>query len=165
MRALAAAFLLAFAGFSAGALAQDGADQKHDGKFTGIAMVTKDLKWFELFTKPETPEIRGHDKFGPGERGAVALVFSNAEPRQGIIKIECDIAAFDPEGSKQVLDSGVCYEGPYYGNNVLHPALLDLQFEIGDDDPAGRAGFRITARDVHSARSVKLNVAFTQETE
>jgi hypothetical protein len=165
MRARAAALLLAatLAGFSP-VLAQDDADQKHDGKFTGIAMVTKDLKWFELFSKPETPEIRGAGKFVPGERGAVALIFSNAEPRGGKIKIECDVTAFDPDGSSQVAKSASCYDGPYYGDDILTPALLDIQFEIGKDDPDGKAGFHITARDVYSGRSVKLSVTFVQDT-
>lgn len=164
MRALVAALLFLTALGGPSALAQDGSDQKHDGKFTGIAIVTGDLKWFELFNKPETPQLSGKDKFRPGERGAVALIFSNAEPRQGQIKIECDITAFDPERTTQVLESGTCYEGPYYGDNILTPALIDLQFEIGQDDPAGRSGFRITARDAYSGRSVKLSVAFTQDT-
>ncbi len=165
MRAMAALFLVlaSLMGASA-ALAQDGADQKHDGKFTGIAIITDDLKWFDLFSKPETPRIHGKRAFAPGERGALALAFSNAEPQQGIVRIECDITAFDPDGSSEVAKAAPCYEGPYYGDNILTPALLDLQFEIGEDDTEGRTGFRIAARDVHSGRSVKLSVAFTRGT-
>ena len=148
-----------------GVVAQENADKRSDGRFTGIAIITEDLKWYELFNKPEIPQIRGQDAFGPGDRGALAIIFSNAEPRSGTVKVECDITALDPNGSSPVVESGVCYEGPYAGDNILHPAMLDLQFEIGENDPVGRSGFEITLRDVHSRRSVDLRVTFTQGSE
>ena len=86
MRALATALLLV-AALTASVSAQDAADQKHDGKFTGIAIITKDLKWYDLFNKPDPPQISGEDTFRPGERGALVLIFSNPEPRQGFVKI------------------------------------------------------------------------------
>ena len=164
MRALMLIFAALLMGTSS-VLAQDGSDTQSDGKFTGIAIITGDVKWFDLFAKPETPHIQGQDKFGPGERGALAIIFSNAKPRGGIVKVECDIIAYDPEGTKPVVKSGKCYEGPYYGDNILHPALLEIQFEGDKDDPAGRAGFEITLRDVYSGRSVKLSVAYEQVTK
>jgi len=145
-----------------GAWAQDGSDKQSDGDFTGIAMITDDLEWYDLFQRPETPEIKGQDRFEAGQRGSLVIIFSNAEARDGVARIMCDITAFDPEGSRLVVDSQPCYEGPYNGPNILHPALLDLQFEIGPSDPAGQAGFRITLRDAHSGRAVELEVAFTQ---
>jgi hypothetical protein len=139
-------------------------NKQNDGKFTGIAMVTSDLKWFKLFESPKTPEIKGKDSFRPGEWGAIAVIFANAEPRKGVVKVECDITAFDPKGSTVILKGGKCYEGPYYGDFVLTPVLIDLHFEIKADDAPGRAGFKITLRDVYSKRSVKLTVDFQQDT-
>ena len=138
-------------------------DKQSDGDFTGIAMLTDDPKWYEQFQKPETPEISGQSEFGPGEKGSLAIIFSNAEPRGGVVRVMCDITAFDPEGSRVVVESEPCYEGPYAGPNILHPALLTLNFGIGPDEPAGRGGFAITLRDAHSGRQVDLHVAFTQE--
>ncbi|MEQ1900029.1 MAG: hypothetical protein ABL866_04790 [Devosia sp.] len=149
---------------STGALAQSGSDKDSDGKFTAIAIVTGDLNWFKLFESPKTPVIKGKDVFGPGEQGTVALIFSNAKPNGGTVRVECDISAFDPKGSSVVADDAVCYEGPFYGENVLTPALLDLRFKIGKNDPDGRAGFKITLHDVNSGRRVTLNVAFEQDT-
>jgi hypothetical protein len=146
---------------TAGVLAQ-GADKQSDGRFTGYAAITDDLKWYDRFQRPETPAIHGQDLFKPGDRGSLVILFSNAEPRQGAVKVECDIVSFDPKGSSKVVDAGTCYEGPYHGDNIFHPALLDLQFEIGENDPAGAAGFNVTLRDVNSGRSVDLSVAFKQ---
>jgi hypothetical protein len=156
--------LVALLALSTSAQAQSGADKASSGRFTGIAIVTGDLKWFRLFESPEPPEIRGKDVFRPGERGTVALIFSNAQPRGGIVRVECDITAFDPKGSSVIVDDAVCYEGPFYGDNVLTPALLDLQFEIGKNDADGLAGFKIVLRDVNSGRRVNLAVAFDQDT-
>ena len=144
------------------AWAQESSDKQSDGQFTGIAMVTDDLDWYDLFQRPEPPEISGPDRFEAGERGALVIIFSNAEARDGVAKVMCDITAFDPTGSHLVAESETCYEGPYAGPNILHPALLDLQFEIGPSDPPGQAGFEITLRDAHSGREVALKVAFTQ---
>jgi hypothetical protein len=158
------AAVVAFLGWTAGGLAQDGSDQQNDGSFTGIAIVTSDTTWWELFQRPETPHIQGKDSFAVGDRGAVAIIISNAEPRSGKIRVECDITAFDPKGRSVIVQSGACYNGPFGGVGVLHPTMLDLQFEITDEDPAGRAGFEIVLRDVYSGRKVELNVAFEQDT-
>ena len=157
---IAASFALA----AGAAMAQspDGHDKQSDGQFTGIAMITDDLEWYDLFQRPEPPQINGPDRLEAGERGALVIIFSNAEPRDGMAKITCDITAFDPTGSRLVAEDETCYEGPFRGPNILHPALLDLQFEIGPADPEGRAGFEITLRDAHSGREVQLKVAFTQ---
>lgn len=156
--------LVASLGTFAAALAQSPGsyDKRSDGRFTGMAFITDDPRWYELLMRPELPKFEVQDEFGPGETGALAIMFSNAEPRQGTVRIECDVTALDPTGSSLVVDGGVCYEGPYNGDNILHAALLDLQFKIGPNDPRGQSGFAITLRDVHSSRSVKLNVAFTQ---
>lgn len=152
---------LTLLGGSGSAFAQ-GSDKDSDGQFTGIAMITDDLTWYERFQRPETPEINGKDTFWAGERGSLVIIFSNAEPRDGTVSVICDITAFDPEGSHLVVDSKPCYEGPFHGPNILHPALLDLQFEIGPNDRPGQAGFGITLRDAYSGREVQLKVAFTQ---
>jgi hypothetical protein len=160
------AFVLAASLGNAAALAQSSqtTDKESDGSFTGIALITDNLSWYELFQRPEPPEISGKDQFGTGERGSLAIIFSNAQPREGTVRVECDIRAFDPNGSRTVIESGLCYEGPYAGDNILHPGLLDIQFEIGPNDPPGRAGFEITLRDANSPRSVTLTVEFTQGT-
>ena len=80
------------------------------------------------------------------------------------MKIECDITALDPKGSSVVARSATCYEGQYGGDNVLHPALLDLQFEVTENDKAGRAGFEIVLRDAYSTRSVVLHIYYEQDT-
>lgn len=165
LRFLAGLFALvsALPGSSAVALTEaPGSDKQSDGIFTGIALITDDPSWHALFQRPETPHVRGQDHFEPGQRGVLAILFSNAEPRQGVVRVICDVTAFDPRGSQLVVDSGPCYEGPFLGPNILHPALLDLQFEIGRDDPEGRGGFEITLRDAHSDREVDLEVSFTQ---
>jgi len=157
------ALALVLPGIGAVALAQSsGSDKQSNGTFTGIALITGDLSWYELFRRRETPHIRGQDHFKPGERGALAIIFSNPKPHEGVVRVICDVTAFDPQGSQLVVDSGPCYEGPYLGPNILHPALLDLQFEIGANDPSGRAGFEIALRDGHSGRQVDLAVSFTQ---
>jgi hypothetical protein len=139
-------------------------DKQSDGRFTGIAIITDDIGWYELFKRPETPRIRGQDRFGPRKTGALAIIFSNAEPRDGTVRIECDVTAFDPDGSSVVVNAGVCYEGPYFGDNVLHPALLDIRFDVSAEDPPGRSGFEIALRDTASRRSVSLTVDFMQNT-
>ena len=141
-----------------------GTGKKSDGRFTGIALITDNARWYELFRRPEPPRIRGKSDFARGERGTLALIFSDAEPRNGRANIVCDVTAFDTAGSRVVVKSSPCYEGPYHGPNVLHPALLDIQFTIGPDDPVGRAGFRVTMRDAHSGRKVELAVFFSQGT-
>ncbi len=138
-------------------------DKDSSGQFTGIALITDDPNWRELFKRPETPQISGASRFKPGQRGVLAIMFSNAEPRQGRVRVICDVTAFDPKGSHSVVRSAPCYEGPFAGPNILHPVALDLQFEIGADDPAGRAGFEVTLRDAHSRREVELHVTFIQE--
>ena len=159
---LVALALVALLGSTMGAAAQSSTDKQSDGQFTGIALITSNLRWYELFERPEPPRITGVDHLKAGEHGALAIIFSNAEPRNETVRVECDVTAFDPGGSSPVVKSGVCYEGPYHGDNVLHPALLDLQFAMGANDPPGRAGFKITLRDAYSSRKVKLNVVFTQ---
>ena len=146
------------------AMAQSISDKTSDGEFTGIALITDDTGWYELFQRPEPPEISGRSVFAPGTRGALALIFSNAEPRGGNAKVECDITAFYPEGERVVVvEGGTCYEGPYRGDNILHPALVDLQFEVEVGDPAGQSGFEITMRDANSGREVELTVNYAQE--
>ena len=140
----------------------DSADKGSDGDFTGIALITDDAAWHRQFQQAQTPQISGQDHFGPGDRGTLALIFSNAEPRQGIVRIACDVTAYDPGGERMIVASGPCYEGPYAGPNILHPTLLDLTFTIGADDPPGEAGFKITLHDENSGRSVNLDVSFTQ---
>jgi hypothetical protein len=147
---------------AAAAQSPDGHDKQSDGQFTGIVMVTDDLNWYDRFQRPEPPEISGRDRFEAGERGSLVIIFSNAEARGGTAKVTCDITAFDPEGEHLVAEDALCYEGRYAGANILHPALLDLRFEIGPSDPEGKAGFRVTLRDAHSGREVDLEVAFTQ---
>lgn len=137
-------------------------DKASDGQFTGLLLVTDDLDWYDMFQRPEPPSFEGKQHFSPGEKGSLAIIFSNAEPRDGVVRVLCDITAHDPEGSRQVADDQLCYEGPFYGPNILHPALLDLRFEIGDDEPAGQAGFSVTLQDAYSDRAVDLEIAFTQ---
>lgn len=162
-RCLAAALLIVhLAGAGVGYSFAAGIDKASSGRFTGIAFVTDDLKWYERFARPELPEIKGHDQFVAGERGTLGILFSNAEARDGVVKIVCDVTVFDPDKSRLIVDSGPCYEGPYRGPNILHPALLELHFTIGAKDPVGKAGFKITLRDAHSRRSVKLAVDFLQ---
>ena len=144
------------------AFAQSDYDKQSDGQFTGLALITDDPNWHLQFQRPSTPAIDGRDHFKAGESGTLALIFSNAEPRQGNVKIVCDVIAFDPQGSRKIVDAGPCYEGPYAGPNILHPTLLDLNFTIGPNDPKGLAGFRIVLRDAYSDRKVELAVAFTQ---
>ena len=138
------------------------ADKRSDGRFTGIAMITDDLKWYRLFSRPETPRISGADHLPAGAEGVLALVFSNAEPRDGTVKVICDVASFDPDGSQVIVKSGLCYDGPYFGPNVLHPVQMDLTFGIASDEPEGKAGFKVKLRDAHSGRKVNLLVTFTQ---
>lgn len=157
---LALAALLAT---SSPTLGQSASDKDSDGPFTGLAIITDDLKWYKLFESPKTPVLSVKDVFGPNERGALALIFSNAQPRNGVVKVECDVTAFDPRGKKPIVDDGACYDGPFYGENILVPALLDLQFETSKEDPPGRAGFTVTMHDVHSGRKVKLTVAYELE--
>jgi hypothetical protein len=151
------------AGISVGQPANgSSADKQSDGRFTGIAMITDDLKWYQLFSRPEAPRISGADHLAAGSRGALALVFSNAEPRDGTVKVICDVATFDPDGSQVIVNSGLCYEGPYFGPNVLHPVQMDLTFGIASDEPEGKAGFKVKLRDAHSGRKVNLLVTFIQ---
>ena len=160
-RVIAGLFLASLA-LTGIATAQSSSDKASDGQFTGIALITDDPNWHQQFQRPETPEISSVDHLAAGERGTLAIIFSNAEPRDGVAKIVCDVTVFDPSGSRLIVDSGPCYEGPYAGPNILHPTLLDLSFGIGEDEPEGEAGFEITLRDVHSGRVVDLIVGFTQ---
>jgi hypothetical protein len=168
MLSLLAAGLLTFASVAmpsaakAQSLSGSESDKKSDGQFTGIALITDDPGWYERFQRPETPQITGRDRFGPGESGALAVIFSNATPRQGMVKITCEVTAFDPKGSHALAVSKPCYEGPFAGPNILHPAQLDLRFKMGPDEPAGQAGFKITLHDAYSGREVHLTVSFTQ---
>lgn len=139
-----------------------GIDKASDGPFTGLLLVTDNLDWYDMFQRPEPPSFEAKQHFVPGEKGSLAIIFSNAEPRDGIVRVMCDISTRNPEGSRQVGADQVCYEGPFYGPNILHPALLELKFEMGDEEPAGEAGFSVTLRDAHSGRSVDLDVSFTQ---
>ena len=61
-----------FAAMAGSALAQpiDGHDKQSDGRFTGIAMITDDLDWYDRFQRPEPPEISGRDRFEAGEAGS-----------------------------------------------------------------------------------------------
>lgn len=136
-------------------------DKQSDGKFTGIALITDDAAWYEKFQRPEIPQINGRDHFSAGQRGALAVIFSNAKPLKGMIKVLCDVTSFDSEGSRVLAKSAPCYEGPDAGTNVLYPTLLDLNFKIGPKDN-GQAGFAVTLHDVHSGRAVDLKVSFAQ---
>jgi len=139
-----------------------GLDKASDGQFTGLLLVTENLDWYDMFQRPEPPAFDGKEHFGPGEKGSLAIIFSNAEPQDGVVRVLCDITARDPDGSRQIADNQPCYEGPFLGPNILHPALLDLRFEMGADEPAGEAGFDVTLRDAGSGRQVDLSVSFTQ---
>lgn len=142
--------------------ADGGIDKASDGQFTGLLLVTDNLGWYEMFLRPEPPSFEAKAHFGPGEKGSLAIIFSNAEPRDGVVRVLCDITAHDPDGSRQVANDQLCYEGPFFGPNILHPALLDLRFEIGDDEPSGQSGFSVTLLDAYSDRTVDLGIAFTQ---
>lgn len=139
-----------------------GMDKASDGQFTGLLLVTDNLDWYDMFQRTEPPAFEAKENFAPGEKGSLAIIFSNAEPRDGFVRVLCDITAHDPDGSRQVADDQVCYEGPFYGPNILHPALLDLRFEIGDDEPSGKSGFSVRLQDVYSNRAVDLDVDFMQ---
>lgn len=139
-----------------------GMDKASDGAFTGLLLVTDNLDWYDMFQRPEPPSFEAKEHFVPGEKGALAIIFSNAEPSDGVVRVMCDISTYNPDGRQQVVDNQLCYEGPFYGPNILHPALLDLKFEMADDEPAGEAGFSVTLRDTNSGRSVDLDIAFTQ---
>lgn len=139
-----------------------GFDKQSDGQFTGLAFITGDAQWYEAFSRPEVPRFSGKTTFAPGEEGVLALIFSNAEPRNGMVEIRCDIEAFDPESTREVASDVLCYQGPLYGPNILHPASLDLRFVMGEDEPPGPAGFRITMRDAHTQRTVILEVSHIQ---
>jgi hypothetical protein len=152
-------FLFAFS--AVGAEPQT-SDKASNGRFTGIALVTSDLDWFDKFQRPETPQIKGKSSFGPGESGAIVTLFSNAEVRNGRVRVECQITAFQPEKERRTYPPGPCYDGPARPDNVLYPSLLDLRFSMGEDEPAGISGFDIVMRDLHSGRSVKLRVSFLQ---
>jgi len=164
LRLVSAILTLILIGSAAGAQSSGPvtSDKGSDGTFTAIALITDDLAWHEKFRQPQTPQIDGRGHFAPGQRGALALIFSNAEPRQGKVKIACDVTAFDPAGSRVLVKAGPCYDGPFAGPNLLHPTGLDLHFTIAPDDPQGLAGFRVTLRDLHSGRAVDLEVSFTQ---
>lgn len=163
MKRLIFALALALASLvSIGSATAQSSDKKSDGDFTGLALITDDPNWFALFQRPETPNISLRNVLGAGDSAALALIFSNAEPLDGVIRVVCDVTAFDPKGSQVLVESGPCYEGPSIGPNILVPALLNISFSIAPDDPDGEAGFEITMRDVNSGRSVNLNVTFTQ---
>ena len=140
----------------------NGIEKASDGPFTGLLLVTDNLDWYGMFQRPEPPSFESKEHFVPGEKGSLAIIFSNAEPRDGIVTVMCDINSRNPQGSQQVAENQVCYEGPFYGPNILHPALLDLKFEMAADEPAGEAGFSVTLRDANSGRVVNLDVSFTQ---
>lgn len=164
MKRLSATICVLLLGLVSTALAQSDHDKQSDGRFTGLAFITEDVRWYEQFSQPEMPVIDGKNRFQPGERGALALIFSNAEPRNGEVRIECEILAIQPDGKRtSVGDPKACYRGPYFGDNILHPTLVDLQFEVAEGDPSGQAGFQITMRDAHSGRKLTLNVAYQQE--
>lgn len=157
--------LLAVLGCASGAVSQTtdgGIDKASDGAFTGLLLVTDNVDWYDMFQRPEPPSFEAKEHFGPGEPGSLAIIFSNAEPRDGQVRVLCDIIAHDPEGTREVATNQVCYEGPFFGPNILHPALLDLRFEMGGDEPAGRAGFSVALRDAYSGRAVDLEISFTQ---
>lgn len=137
-------------------------DKRSDGEFTGIAMLTDDVRWYEQFSRPEVPNISGISHVGPGQRAAIALLFSNAKARNGIVKVLCTITATEPNGDETSFPTGTCYEGPARPANVLYPSLLDLQFSGGEDDETGVAKFDIALEDAHSKRKVVLTVSFTQ---
>lgn len=139
-------------------------DKASSGAFTGIALVTDDPNWFELFRRPETPEISGKDSFRPGERGVIAVLFSNAEPENGRVAVSCEITAYEPDGTSSRYAPGPCYDGPALPDNVLYPTALDLQFTVGPNDQNGLAGFRIVLRDLNGGQSVALDVSFMQDT-
>lgn len=142
--------------------ADRGIEKASDGPFTGLLLVTDNLDWYDMFQRSEPPAFEAKEHFVPGEKGALAIIFSNAEPLDGIVTVMCDITTRNPQGSQKVAENQVCYEGPFYGPNILHPALLDLKFEMADDEPAGEAGFSVTLRDANSGRAVDLDVSFTQ---
>jgi hypothetical protein len=164
MKRLGATTCVLFLNFVSAALGQSDYDKQSDGKFTGLAFITEDVRWYEQFSQPEMPAIDGKNRFLTGERGALALIFSNAEPKDGEVRIECEIVAIEPNGQRTAVgDPQACYRGPYFGDNILHPTLVDLQFEVAEGDPSGQAGFQITMRDVYSGRQLELNVAYQQE--
>jgi hypothetical protein len=162
-RPLVVAVIVLLSSMAAWAQSADrGMDKASDGQFTGLLLVTDNLDWYDMFQRPEPPSFEAKDHFVPGEKGALAIIFSNAKPRDGVVRVMCDISTYNPDGRKQVADDQLCYEGPFYGPNILHPALLDLKFEMAEDEPAGEAGFSVTLRDANSGRSVDLDISFTQ---
>ena len=162
LRSFSSALVVACGLTSFAQAAGEGLDKASDGAFTGLLLVTDDLEWYDMFQRPEVPNFPGKEHFGPGEDGSLAIIFSNAEPRDGEVRVLCDIAARDPRGSRSIAVDQVCYEGPFHGPNILHPALVDLSFAMAEDEPAGVAGFDVTLRDANSQHTVNLSVSFTQ---
>lgn len=162
IRSFGAFLIWAVLALGAGASEPQIHDRASNGDFTGIALVTDDLNWFEQFSRPETPQIHGQDRFVPGETGAIAVVFSNAAAKGGQVLVQCALSFTDVDGSTRDLPPGTCYEGPAYPPDVLYPSLLDLRFTISEEDPAGLVGFTIGLTDVNSGRSVELEVSFYQ---
>lgn len=139
-------------------------DKNSDGAFTGIALITEDLNWFETFQRPETPQFSGKDSLKPSEKAAVATFFSNPRVESGRVRVRCSVTAFEPSGETRALPSGMCYDGPPLPPNTLYPTFLDFKFGVGEDDARGIAGFRITMRDLNSGREVTVVVSFMQDT-
>lgn len=144
------------------ASAVEPSDKDSDGDFTGLALITDDLKWYEAFNRPETPNLNRRDSLLAGEQGTLALIFASAEAKDGKHSIVCDIVAFDPRGRRTLVEGRSCYEGPARRPYILVPTLLAIDFRITDEDPVGEAGFEITMKDMYSGREVQLTVSFMQ---
>lgn len=152
---------LAFAGSASTALAQT-IVKADDGTFAVAAMITTDPTWRERFTENAWPRV---DKaiFAVGESGTLALVFANAEIRNGEASIVCDVTLYDDRVEKVIAEKTPCYQGPAGVPGMANPVMVDWTFTVLAGDALGKAGFRVTITDAHSGRAIPVDVSYARE--
>ncbi|MCB9992542.1 MAG: hypothetical protein H6873_02670 [Hyphomicrobiaceae bacterium] len=135
-------------------------DVQSDGTFTAYAYLTDNFDWLQGYDGTALPAITPKGEFAPGERGAVALVFSHPAPNGGLVRISCQLTATKPDGTVQKFDPDFCHYGPVGPADIFYPSQTTFYFAAGEDEPPGLARFDIAVRDLHSDRMVTLSVSY-----
>ncbi|MCB1517117.1 MAG: hypothetical protein KDJ19_05825 [Hyphomicrobiaceae bacterium] len=156
--------VLALWGFALAAHGQEPQpqDTQSDGTFTAYAYLTDNFDWLEGFDGTALPAITPKATFAPGERGAIALVFSHPAPNSGLVRISCQLTATKSDGTVQKFDPTLCHYGPVGPADVFYPSQTTFYFAAGQEDLPGLARFDIAVRDLHSDREVTLSVSYAQ---
>jgi hypothetical protein len=129
--------------------------------FTVIAVITTDLRWLEKWSKPGAPNFQEVGTLKVGDKATLALLFSDAQLRNGRALLQCDVTIVDEsDGSVKKSPPHVCFDANAKAPpHTLIPTLLEINFTVAPADKPGLLRFQIGVTDQNRHVRVPVSVS------